>query len=496
MAHDILFNNFAFSTLNGAITDSATSLAVQSSDGARFPGPTGAEFFRCVLEDAAGNLEIILVSTRAVDTFSVIVRAQEGTSARAWADGDKIRNIFSVQGILDLLADPHVDAATYNEQGSPPATPAAGEVVEFAQESGTGGGMYQKDDSGAISPLHWGITNMPDADTVLDQTVERWAAMAPSVSRDVTLPTTDIKDGRPIGIINKGPSTIVVKSSDATIILTIPSGLSIDFIAAVDTPTTPAQWHKFGSYLVSPTLATPVLLIPVIVDFTNAAHNHQDAAGGGVLPGGPPIGGIMAVVGTFTATGNGGSYSETGIVIGAGWKLCDGTVISDAESPFDGRFVPQLDDGRFLRGNTTAGTTGGSQTQNPFSDFAAAGNYTPLGTVDSHTHTLAHVHDFGEHALADRYALGKYDASTYGSPGSGRIRDGVVLQGSGAALNQYISDSEALGIMRTNSASVADTGGAAPGFTGTLVARNTFFLNSSVNVEPLYLNCKYYQRIK
>lgn len=36
--------------------------------------------------------------------------------------------------------------------------------------------------------------------------------------------------------------------------------------------------------LVTPTLTSPTLLIPVIADFTNANHDHTDAAGGGTVP--------------------------------------------------------------------------------------------------------------------------------------------------------------------------------------------------------------------
>ena len=39
------------------------------------------------------------------------------------------------------------------------------------------------------------------------------------------------------------------------------------------------------------------------------------------------------------------------------WKLCDGTAISDADSPMNGETVPDLNgDGRFLRGGATSGT--------------------------------------------------------------------------------------------------------------------------------------------
>ena len=87
-----LFENNAKSTLAAGINDSATSLSVQSGDGTLFPNPSSPDEFRCVIFDTAGNWEIIKVTTRATDSLSVIVRAQEGTSARAWLSGDNISN--------------------------------------------------------------------------------------------------------------------------------------------------------------------------------------------------------------------------------------------------------------------------------------------------------------------------------------------------------------------------------------------------------------------
>lgn len=52
-----------------------------------------------------------------------------------------------------------------------------------------------------------------------------------------------------------------------------------------------------------------------------------------------------------------------------GWLECDGSTVSDADSPINGQAVPDLQTGNpFIRGSTTSGSTGGSA---------------------SHTHTLS-----------------------------------------------------------------------------------------------------------
>ena len=77
-----LFSNNATTTLSADITSVATSFNVTS--GAAFPAVTaGGDYFYCTLVDSSNNIEIIKVTNRATNIFT-IVRAQEGTTARAF----------------------------------------------------------------------------------------------------------------------------------------------------------------------------------------------------------------------------------------------------------------------------------------------------------------------------------------------------------------------------------------------------------------------------
>jgi len=85
--------NFAASTLGSGISDSATSVALATGGGAKFPA-TGT--FPCVIWDASyaspdldSTAEIVLVTARTSDTLTV-TRAAESTIAKAWDSGDKI----------------------------------------------------------------------------------------------------------------------------------------------------------------------------------------------------------------------------------------------------------------------------------------------------------------------------------------------------------------------------------------------------------------------
>ena len=97
-----LFANNAYSTLASGITDSATTISLTATEGARFPSPTGSEYFYATLIDTSNNLEIVKCTARSTDTLTV-VRAQESTTAQAYSAGDRIELRLTAAGIADTL---------------------------------------------------------------------------------------------------------------------------------------------------------------------------------------------------------------------------------------------------------------------------------------------------------------------------------------------------------------------------------------------------------
>lgn len=85
----LLFENNAISTLAAGISDSDLSLTIQAADGLLFPSPSGNDSFLCTLSDASNNIEIVEVTNKSSDTFT-IVRGQEGTVAKAYLSGDSV----------------------------------------------------------------------------------------------------------------------------------------------------------------------------------------------------------------------------------------------------------------------------------------------------------------------------------------------------------------------------------------------------------------------
>jgi len=99
-----------------------------------------------------------------------------------------------------------------------------------------------------------------------------------------------------------------------------------------------------------------------------------------------PVGTIIALGGTFASANNVGAYVSAPNPP-VNYKLCDGTLIADAKSIFNTRYVPLLTDDRFLQGHTSGGPL--SNTPN---DTGLAHTHTMPAANLAHTHTISHTH--------------------------------------------------------------------------------------------------------
>lgn len=81
--------NNAVSHLAAALASTDLSLSVTAGQGALFPSLTAGDTFPATLVDSSGNIEIVTVTARTGDAFT-ITRGQENTLARAFLAGDRI----------------------------------------------------------------------------------------------------------------------------------------------------------------------------------------------------------------------------------------------------------------------------------------------------------------------------------------------------------------------------------------------------------------------
>lgn len=98
----VLFSNNASAPLAASITTSSTSITVTTGQGALFPAVPAGSYFYATLTDSSNNLEVVKVTARSSDTLTV-VRAQEGTVARAYAAADKIELRVTAAGLTNMV---------------------------------------------------------------------------------------------------------------------------------------------------------------------------------------------------------------------------------------------------------------------------------------------------------------------------------------------------------------------------------------------------------
>lgn len=113
----VLLANNATSLLAGAIDAAATTLSIDNADAAKFPVPAAGDWFPLTIVDNAGNMEVLRATARA-GAIITVSRAQEGTTAKAFAAGARI----------DLRAT----AAALNDVGEKATTKTVGAAMAGA----------------------------------------------------------------------------------------------------------------------------------------------------------------------------------------------------------------------------------------------------------------------------------------------------------------------------------------------------------------------------
>lgn len=104
MAHALYTNN-ATATLAAGISNSATTITLNSGQGSLFPSPTAGNYFYGTLTDAATGtlIEIVKVTSRTTDSM-VVARGQQGTTAQAYNANDKFELRVTAGGLSELAS--------------------------------------------------------------------------------------------------------------------------------------------------------------------------------------------------------------------------------------------------------------------------------------------------------------------------------------------------------------------------------------------------------
>ena len=99
-----IYNNFASATLLADILAGDLSLSVDVGEGQFFPDPiVGVEFCVIVLEDIGGIKEVVHMTERTGDVFTV-TRGEEGSTPQPYVAGSRVE-LRITAGFLDDFMD-------------------------------------------------------------------------------------------------------------------------------------------------------------------------------------------------------------------------------------------------------------------------------------------------------------------------------------------------------------------------------------------------------
>ena len=175
-----LFTNNAATTLASSILVGATSLTVAASTGGLFPNPTSGQYFYCTLQNTTGTvIEIVKVTARSTDTFT-IVRAQDNTTASAFAAGDKVELRATA---ADLNNFGQLDSTNTWALAQTFTSPIAATSGGTAQSTYTTGDIIYASASNTLSKLSIGTTGQA---LTVSGGVPAWAAAGGSTSLTTT----------------------------------------------------------------------------------------------------------------------------------------------------------------------------------------------------------------------------------------------------------------------------------------------------------------------
>ena len=131
----VQIKNNAYSTILTGINSSVTTISLAVGEGAHFPTASVASgnYFYVTLLDTSNNLEIVKVTNRTNDTLTV-TRGQDGTTARAFATGDRVE----LRVTAALLGD--LPIRTINEDDLEDGAVVASKLAASGVSAGTFGG--------------------------------------------------------------------------------------------------------------------------------------------------------------------------------------------------------------------------------------------------------------------------------------------------------------------------------------------------------------------
>lgn len=292
----VKLKNNAIGYLASAISASDVTASLTAGNGASFPTLGAGEYFYATITATSGVFEVVKVTARATDSLS-IVRAQESTSALAFAAGALVELRVTAQAVTDAISD-QIDTLE----------------ADYFAAAGTGTAVGLNIGSGKTLNATSGTVLLP-AVTVPAQTTDGSVAW----DSDNELLTVGTGSARKTMVDTDSTQTLTNKTLTSPVISSITNTGTITLPTSTDT----LVGRSTTDTLVNKTLTSPTITSPTISGSGTATLASITTTGN------VSVGGTLAVTSTSTFTGtathNGATVLAAGTTSLAPLRFTSGT---------------------------------------------------------------------------------------------------------------------------------------------------------------------------
>jgi hypothetical protein len=209
-----------------------------------------------------------------------------------------------------------------------------------------------------------------------------------------------------------------------------------------------------------------------------------------------PIGSVIPIIGVFQSTSNSGTFTSaslpsSGSITDDGFQRCDGSIINNASSIFNGKYTPNISDNRFIQGSTSAGEissdTGVNNGDNTVTLISS--------NLPTHTHDISHTHTGSTTSQSTTTTGNDSPDHTHNIERAGGNSSGTAMVGTNAGFASTFQTGVVSGASVRHTHSYSHSHNISTTTQDTVSSGNGGFSNTAIDIRPKYINAVYLIRV-